>query len=99
MHSISSLAELLIQDKSVSFSFLLAGSSEERSSVAVRECHEGDLVEYGIEFEQGEMFEVAPGSPKSNPILTNLGFASFREAGNAVLRERAAITGSEWNDA
>jgi hypothetical protein len=93
------LAERLVAEKRLEFSFLPTDAGQREVAVSVRECDEADFVEYGEKYEAATMFEIGP--PLSGQALTEtkLRFSTMQEAGDAVLQRRAAILGVPWGDA
>ena len=96
MKDIEKLAEILINEKTVGFSFL---SPDGKDSVKVRECKNYDFLEYDIEYKEGDMFEIGPTKLSDKIIQTNLEFNDKQAAGNAVLKLRANKLGISWGSA
>ncbi len=96
MDQLDHLIQHLAIQKIVAFSFL--GRDDSSLAVSIRECEDYDFDEYGEEYVQGGMFEVGPARPAHKVISTQLVFANIYEAGNAVLRRRAALLGESWGD-
>ena len=76
MKELANLADILIKNKAVSFSFI---PDEGVNIVKVRECEDYDFVEYGEEYKEGEMFEIGPTTSDEPYIETKLRFKDIYE--------------------
>jgi hypothetical protein len=94
MEQLDDLIECLATHKCVTFPFI--GPNGVSSAVSIRESEQYDFDEYGIDCVPGEMFEIGPARPSAELITTQWNFPDLYQAGNAVLRRRAALLGQPW---
>jgi hypothetical protein len=95
MHTIESLANILLDNKRVAFSFIDESKGGERNFVSCREADDWDRIDSQVEGTaevDGDDFYVI-GHPRSGeiPHETNLVFKNRFEAGNFVVGKRISL--------
>ncbi|ADG69873.1 hypothetical protein Plim_4062 [Planctopirus limnophila DSM 3776] len=98
MISIDRLAQNLIANKRVEFSFHLQSDNHELALICVKECEEYDLAEYDVEYQRGEFFQIGPAKQSEEVVPSELCFPDLQAAGDAILKRRAEILNIPWGE-
>jgi hypothetical protein len=97
MHTIQSLAALVVEKKRVAFSFFDESANGERSAVSIREADDWDRIdseaEGSTEADGYEFYVVGYLRSGEVPFDTELSFKNKYEAGHLVVCECIHLTG------
>lgn len=93
MHTIQSLAALVVEKKRVAFSFFDESANGERNSVSIREGDDWDRADSEAEADGDEFYVVGYLRSGEVPFNTELSFKNKYEAGHLVVCECIHLTG------